>query len=47
MDRWSRSLKVTIESLSILSKHNVGLVSISEAIDYSTPEGMLFLHMLV
>jgi site-specific DNA recombinase len=46
LDRWSRNLKVTLESLSILGKHNVGLVSISENIDYSRPEGMLFTQML-
>jgi len=46
LDRWSRNLKVTLESLSILSKHNVGLVSITENIDYSRPEGMLFTQML-
>ncbi len=46
LDRWSRNLKVTLESLSILSRHHIGLVSITESIDYSTPEGMLFLHML-
>ncbi|MCX6000751.1 MAG: recombinase family protein, partial [Chloroflexi bacterium] len=46
LDRWSRRLKVTLESLSILGKHNVGLVSITENIDYSKPEGMLFTQML-
>jgi DNA invertase Pin-like site-specific DNA recombinase len=46
LDRWSRNMKVTIESLSILAKHHVGLVSITESIDYSTPEGMLSMHML-
>ncbi len=46
MDRWARNLKVTLESLAILSKYNVGLVSITESVDYTTPEGMLFLHML-
>jgi site-specific DNA recombinase len=46
LDRWSRNLKVTLESLSILGKHNIGLVSISENIDYSRPEGMLFTQML-
>ncbi len=46
LDRWSRNLKVTLESLSILSKHSVGLVSITENIDYSRPEGMLFTQML-
>jgi len=46
LDRWSRNLKVTLESLNILGKHNVGLVSITENIDYSKPEGMLFTQML-
>jgi len=46
LDRWSRNLKVTLESLGILAKHDVGLVSITENIDYSRPEGMLFTQML-
>ena len=46
LDRWSRNLKITLESLTILGKHNVGLVSIAENIDYSRPEGMLFTQML-
>ena len=46
LDRWSRNLKVTMESLSILGKSKVGLVSITENIDYSTPEGMLFTQMI-
>jgi site-specific DNA recombinase len=46
LDRWSRNLKVTLESLSILGRYKVGLVSLTENIDYSTPEGMLFLQMI-
>jgi DNA invertase Pin-like site-specific DNA recombinase len=46
LDRWSRNLKVTLETLTILGKNNVGLVSIAENIDYSRPEGMLFTQML-
>ncbi len=46
LDRWSRNLKITLESLTILGKHNIGLVSITENIDYSRPEGMLFTQML-
>jgi len=42
LDRWSRNLKITLESLTILGRLNIGLVSISENIDYSRPEGMLF-----
>jgi site-specific DNA recombinase len=46
IDRWSRNLRVTLESLAILSRHNVALVSITENIDYSTPQGKLFIQML-
>jgi site-specific DNA recombinase len=46
LDRWSRNLKVMLESLSILAKHNVSLASISENIDYSSPQGKLFTQML-
>ena len=33
LDRWSRNIKVSLEALTILGKHNVGLVSISEQLD--------------
>jgi site-specific DNA recombinase len=46
LDRWSRKQKVTIESLTLLAKYNVFLASITENIDYSTPQGKLFTHML-
>jgi site-specific DNA recombinase len=46
LDRWSRKLSITLESLNILSKYNVGLVSITENLDWSTPEGRLTAHML-
>jgi len=46
LDRWSRNLQITLESLNILGKNNVGLVSITENLDWSTPEGRLTAHML-
>ena len=46
LDRWARNLKVMLESFSILAKHNVTIASISENIDYSTPQGKLFIQML-
>ena len=46
LDRWSRNLKTTLESLSVLGKHDVALVSITENIDYSTPQGKLFTQLL-
>ena len=46
LDRWARNLKVTLEAISILSKHKVALVSITENLDYSTPQGKLILNTL-
>jgi len=46
LDRWSRNLKVTLESLAALAKHDVSLISITENIDYSTPQGKLFMQMI-
>ena len=46
LDRWSRNQRVMLESMSILARHNVSLVSITENIDYSTPQGKLFTQML-
>ncbi|MFC1968150.1 recombinase family protein [Chloroflexota bacterium] len=46
LDRWARNLKVSLEALTILSNHNVGLISISEQLDWSTPQGRLSANML-
>ena len=39
LDRWCRNLRVMLESLSVLGQHNVGFISITENLDYSTPHG--------
>ena len=41
LDRWARNLKVLLETVATLIEHNVGLVSITENLDWSTPEGRL------
>ena len=46
LDRWSRNSKVLLESVAILDQHNVGLVSITENLDWSTPEGRLVARTL-
>ena len=46
LDRWSRNLRVTLESLANLAMYDVALVSITENIDYSTPQGMLMTQLL-
>ena len=46
LERWSRNLRVTLESLKTLAEHDVGLISITENIDYSTAQGKLFTQML-
>jgi site-specific DNA recombinase len=46
LDRWSRNLRVTLESFKHLADHGLAFSSITENIDYSTPEGKLFIAML-
>src|SRR6266571_8643676 len=46
LDRWSRNVMVTLQSFRILSQSRTAFVSLSEHIDYSTPEGMLQLTIL-
>src|SRR5438874_11068221 len=46
LDRWSRNVMVTLQSFRILSQHHTAFISLSEHIDYSTPEGMLQLTIL-
>ena len=46
LDRWSRNVMVTLQSFRMLSQSHTAFVSLSEHIDYSTPEGMLQLTIL-
>lgn len=46
LDRWSRNLRVTLETLKELNANDIGLISITENIDYSTAQGKLFTQML-
>ena len=46
LDRWSRNVTVTLQSFRILSQHQTAFISLSEHIDYSTPEGRLQLTIL-
>ncbi len=46
LDRWSRNVMVTLHSFRILSLSRTAFISLSEHIDYSTPEGMLQLTIL-
>ena len=47
MDRFSRSMRVAVQAFEHLGKYNIGLVSVSEPnLDYSSPQGKLFMHML-
>src|ERR671919_1302016 len=46
LDRWARNQRVILESLAMLAEHQVALASLSENIDYSTPQGRLFIQML-
>jgi site-specific DNA recombinase len=46
LDRWSRNVMVTLQSFRTLSQHQTAFISLSEHIDYSTPEGRLQLTIL-
>jgi len=46
LDRWGRSLKHLINSLSELQSLGIAFVSYSENIDLSTPAGMMMLHII-
>jgi site-specific DNA recombinase len=46
LDRWSRNLGVTLQSFKHLADQGIAFSSITENIDYSTPEGKLFIAML-
>ena len=46
LDRWARNMRVQTEALKILGKARVGFVSVTEDLDYTTPEGQLMLTMM-
>jgi DNA invertase Pin-like site-specific DNA recombinase len=46
LDRLARSLKQLIETAEDLKGRRIGLVSLTDAIDTSSPGGMLVFHML-
>jgi DNA invertase Pin-like site-specific DNA recombinase len=45
-DRWSRNVLVTLQSFRILAENQAAFISISEHIDYLSPEGRLQLTIL-
>lgn len=46
LDRWSRQMVVTMQTLARISQAGAGFVSLSEHIDMSTPAGRLMLGVL-
>ena len=46
LDRWARNTQVALEALGRLAKYSVVFVSITENLDYSTPQGKFFTTML-
>jgi DNA invertase Pin-like site-specific DNA recombinase len=46
LDRWSRNVMVTLQTFRILAEKHCAFVSLTEHIDYSTPEGKLQLTIL-
>ena len=45
-DRFSRNMLVTMEAFKILTDNNVAFACVKQDLDYSTPEGRLFMVML-
>ena len=43
LDRWARNMHVQTEALQILGDARVGFASVTENVDYTTPEGRLML----
>jgi len=46
LDRWGRSLKQLVNTLDELVSLGVSFVSLREALDFSTPTGVLMTHLL-
>ena len=46
LDRFARNLRVMLEPLAVLGQNGVGLVSITENLDYSSPQGRLVTQMM-
>ena len=46
LDRFSRNLRVMLDAFHTFVRNDVTFVSITQEIDYSTPEGKLFMTML-
>ena len=45
-DRWARNTRVALNSVAILARHSVVLTAVNGSLDYSTPEGRLFMTIL-
>jgi site-specific DNA recombinase len=46
LDRFARNIRVTFEYLELLARHNVKFVAVAQDVDYTMPEGRMFMGML-
>jgi DNA invertase Pin-like site-specific DNA recombinase len=46
LDRFARNIRVTFEYLELLARHNVKFVAVAQDVDYTKPEGRMFMGML-
>ena len=46
VDRFARNLRISFETLDVLGRAGVAFVSVTENVDYTTPQGRVFLGML-
>src|SRR5579875_934161 len=46
LDRFARNIRVTFEYLELLARSGVKFVAVGQDVDYTTPEGRMFMGML-
>jgi site-specific DNA recombinase len=46
LDRFARNIRVTFEYLELLARYNVRFVAVAQDVDYTKPEGRMFMGML-
>lgn len=46
LDRFARNIRATFEGLELLARHNVKFVAVAQDVDYTEPEGRMFMGML-
>ena len=46
LDRWTRNMRVAVNLIAELEEHRVGFYSVTEQLDFSTPQGKLMFNQI-